>query len=597
MKYVFLFLTLLLTGCANNLSTSNYTKGNVEITDSDLADHIGFLSSDSLEGRYPGTPGADLAADYIKDAFVSIGLEPAFNGQYFQNFDFVKNVILGSSNSLTFIFDDESFETVETESFMPLAFSSSGSYKGPVAFAGYGFSIGDTTNWEDYKDLDIEGKWAIVFRGGPDDSPHSPYGQHMSLRKKALVARDKKALGLLLVSGSDVEGDELIKLRYDHGFGDAGIPVLHLKRELMADVFERSGYDLAKIENDLKSNMKPGSFVLNGVNISTVVSLEKETVSIPNVAGILRGSDENLSNEIIVIGAHFDHLGWGGEGSSLMPDTVAVHNGADDNASGTAGVIELAEKFAGSESPFKRSIMFAGFNAEEKGSIGSRYMTENFPGGIKSIITMVNLDMVGRLDENKLNISGTGTSPVFPDMLESFNKDGEFSIKMSPEGFGPSDHSNFYINNIPVLFFFTGTHNDYHKPSDDIETLNLEGEARLLNFVFNVVAKLANDDSRPEFTEAGPKENTAARASFKVTFGVIPSYASQAEGMEIDGTRKDGPAEKAGMLKGDIIIAIDGKEVKSIYDYMYRLAELKVGQQVPVVILRGEEKLELILQL
>lgn len=596
MKNIMILLLFLFLACAPTTTHSDYSPGNREITPEDIRRHVSFLASDKLEGRFPGTTGSDLAAAYIRDAFRAAGIKPYNGVDYYQDFDFVKNVILGPGNTLTVSEGNNYSEALDTSTFIPLGFSSTGNFTGGAVFAGYGFDIDDSVSWHDYDGLDVENAWSIVFRGGPDDSPHSPYGPHMAIRKKALVARDKGALGLILVSGSD-DDKGLIRLRYDYAFGDAGIPVIHVDRGLAEDMFERAGYDLAEVETYLKNNLSASSFSIKGITIEASISLEKETVSIPNVVGILPGSDTSLSDEIIVIGAHFDHLGWGGEGSSLMPDTVAIHNGADDNASGVAGILELAEYFGAYENRPARSLMFAAFNAEEKGSLGSKYLTENFPYDLKNVVAMVNLDMVGRLTEKKLNIGGTGTSPVFPGLLDTVNSDYDFAIKKSPDGYGPSDHANFYTKDIPVLFFFTGTHNDYHKPGDDTETLNIDGEALLVRYIYDIVNDLGNTLNRPDFSEAGPKENTAARASFKVTLGIIPSYASQAEGLEIDGTRRGGPAENAGMLKGDIIIAIDGKEIKNIYDYMYRLAELSSGQIVIVTVVRGEGKLELTLQL
>jgi len=588
-KFIFLFSFLLLAGCAQKTATSIPPVEPVSISEADVHTHLEYLSSDDLEGRYPGTNGSKMAAEYIANTLKTVGVQPYENGSYFQEFDFVKNVILGPLNNFT-LGEDQSFGL---DAFMPLAFSASGFFEGSVAFAGYGFSIKDSTDWDDYSSIDVKDRWVLAFRGSPDETPHSPFGKHMAFRKKALVARDKEALGLILVSGVDSNEDPLIKLRYDHAFGDAGIPVVHVTRDVAQAIVSAGGYDLEELEKGLIETEAPNSFLLEGSKITAEISLLKEIVKVPNVLGFIPGTDETLKDEIIVIGAHFDHLGFGGEGSSLAPDTVAVHNGADDNASGVAGILELAENFSSIANRPKRSILIAAFNAEEKGSLGSRYLTENFPGQLDRVVSMINLDMIGRLDKEKLSIGGTGTAPTFPALLDTLNAAYNFKIKMNSEGYGPSDHSNFYISDIPVLFFSTGAHPDYHKPSDDLETLNIPGETLLLKFVYDVVSEIGNADEKPTFTEAGPKENTAVRASFKVTFGIIPSYASQVEGLEIDGTRKDGPAEKAGMLRGDIIISIDGKEIKSIYDYMYRLAELSAGETYNVVVIREEEELEL----
>jgi len=359
-----------------------------------------------------------------------------------------------------------------------------------------------------------------------------------------------------------------------------------------------SGKTLKQVQERLENNLQPNSFAVESADVTAMVELRKQTVKISNAIGVIPGSDPVSKKEFIVLGAHFDHLGLGGPGSgSLQPDTVAVHNGADDNASGVAALLELGEKLASERNRLKRSILLIAFNGEEKGLLGSKYFVKHPTVDLSAIITMINMDMVGRLSENKLSIGGTGTNPQADSLLNSLNADYNLKIKLSSEGYGPSDHASFYINNIPVLFFFTGIHDDYHHPSDDWDKINAEGEKKVADFIHDVVLKLDQSDTRPQFAQAGPKEPQATRRRFKVTFGVLPAYGSQTEGLEIDGTKRDGPAAKAGMLKGDVIIEIEGKEIKNIYDYMYRLAELKKGQTVSVKVQRGEEVLELHLDL
>ena len=285
-------------------------------------------------------------------------------------------------------------------------------------------------------------------------------------------------------------------------------------------------------------------------------------------------------------------MGFGGnESGSLSPDTLAIHNGADDNASGTAGVLELAGKLSANRNLLKRSILLMGYNAEEEGLLGSKYFVNNPTVDLSMIVSMINMDMIGRMSDKKITVGGTGTTSEFEMILKEVNKNHGLQLKMSPEGYGPSDHASFYVNDIPVLFFFTGTHTDYHKPSDDWQHINVQGEKQVVDLIYDLTLKLSNLDEKLAFTEAGPKEPNQSRRSFNVTFGVIPSYGSQAEGLEIDGARKDGPAANAGMQKGDVIIEISGKEIKNIYDYMYRLAELKAGQTVEVKVLRNNKEL------
>jgi membrane-associated protease RseP (regulator of RpoE activity) len=285
-----------------------------------------------------------------------------------------------------------------------------------------------------------------------------------------------------------------------------------------------------------------------------------------------------------------DHLGYGGDGSgSLRPDVNAIHNGADDNASGTAGLLELAEKLAAK--PLKRDVLFIAFDAEEKGLLGSKHFVDNPVVNLENVVTMLNLDMIGRLKDSTLTVGGTGTSPLFEPILDSLQKKHKLNIAYSKEGFGPSDHSSFYAKDIPVLFFFTGTHEDYHKPSDDWEKINANGEQKILELVYDVTTLVGALEEKPLFTTAGPKKRPQGRRGFKVTFGIIPSYGSGGPGLKIDGVRPDGPAETAGIIGGDTLIEIGGKDVQDIYDYMHRLGELKKGQSVDVKVKRGEETL------
>tara|TARA_B100001113_G_scaffold352329_1_gene353414 strand:- start:13 stop:1266 length:1254 start_codon:yes stop_codon:yes gene_type:complete len=318
-----------------------------------------------------------------------------------------------------------------------------------------------------------------------------------------------------------------------------------------------------------------------------------EKIKIPNVVGMVPGT--TLKDEYIVIGAHFDHLGYGGAHSgSLEMNSSAIHNGADDNASGIAGMLELASKLSSERKKIKRSLIFIAFNAEEQGIFGSKYFVKNSPVNTSNIITMINLDMIGRLNNLSLNISGTGTSPLFNNILDKISKKHYLNINKNPEGFGPSDHSSFYSNNIPVLFFFTGGHSDYHKPSDDWNKINSSGQKKIVDMIYDVVLEIDNNTKRPKFTEAGPKSmSSPGRVKLKVTFGFMPSYSSTGKGLGVDGVRTEGPAGKAGLVKGDIILEINGETIKDIYGYMEILEKLKPGESSEVKVLRNNNEITL----
>ncbi len=565
------------------LKTDAASKENPDITSEEIIAHIQYLASDALEGRFPDTKGSIRARDYIKSQWRRIRLESGDQADFEQPFDFVRGVGLGQNNRLAL--DSETFTV--TEDFIPLGFSGDGVFNAGVVFAGYGFAIDDSIKWNDYASVDVNKKWVLILRGGPEDSPHSPFSPYEPLRKKTLVARDQGAGGVLFVSQD--EDDELIKIHYDNSFSGAGIPVLHISRELANAILGSSGKHLANLQNKLIEVKQPVSFESPETFVSATVSLNKIWAKGTNLVGYLPGSDPVLKTEAIVIGGHYDHLGYGGPGSgSMAPDTSAVHNGADDNASGVAAVIEIIEKLAALPSGLRRSIIVLGFDAEEKGLLGSRHYVNNPFTPLKNTIAMINLDMIGRLGEKGITVGGTGTAPEFEPLLKETNATYGLNLKFSPEGYGPSDHASFYKEEVPVLFFFTGTHEDYHKPSDDWDQINSDAEKLIADFITDLIIRLDDLPQRPEFTVAGPKESQAPRRQFKVTFGVIPAYGSQAQGMEIDGVRPDGPAEQAGLMKGDIIIAINGKEIKDIYDYMYRLGELKAGQTVDVDVRRNE---------
>ena len=322
-------------------------------------------------------------------------------------------------------------------------------------------------------------------------------------------------------------------------------------------------------------------------------NLKNENSQVANVVGLIDGNKNK--DEFIVIGAHFDHLGYGGVHSgSLEMNSNQIHNGADDNASGVAGVIELAKQLSYNQKKLNRSILFVAFNAEEQGILGSKFFINNAPVPRNNIVAMINLDMIGRLKSLSLNVSGTGTSPIFDKILDKSSQHHYLNIKKNPEGYGPSDHSSFYANDIPVLSFFTGGHSDYHRPSDDWTKINVSGLKKILNVVHDVVLQIDASEEKPKFTEAGPKSSSSSsRIKMNVTFGFMPSYTSSGEGLGVDGVRSDGPAGKAGVKKGDVIIKINNVNIKDIYGYMEVLQKLKNGESSSVKVLRDNKEITL----
>ncbi|MEI8048973.1 MAG: M20/M25/M40 family metallo-hydrolase [Bacteroidota bacterium] len=577
-------------------SAFTFAQFSPEITSVDLQKQIGFLASDSLKGRKPGTPEDVVAAGYIRDSFTKAGLKLLFeNG--FQKFEIVSDVKPGTTNAISF----DGISAQQNVDFTPISFSSSATVTAPLAFAGYGFDLDlDSLKWNDYKGIDVKGKWAIVLRGDPEpEKQNSAFIAYEQERGKVLTAKDKGAVGVLLVSPSDLEKtDVVMHMQYDKSPSDAGIPVFSITRALADKLLASMNYTIATLETEMKENHKPVSLYLEPT-VTATADVVKTKVIAQNVAGILEGTDPVLKNEFIVIGAHFDHLGMGGEGSgSRAPDTLAVHNGADDNASGTAGVMELSQKLSANRANLKRSIVFVAFTGEEMGLLGSKEFVNKPPLNLKKVDAMINLDMIGRLNPgtNTISIGGTGTSVESDSLLKILETGRPYKISHSTDGYGPSDHASFYSDNIPVFYFTTGAHDEYHTPADDADKINYTGEVSVLDMVYDLACTLANNE-RLAFRESGSKQSARYGRNMKVTLGIVPDMVSNDNsGLRVDGVRKGGPAERSGIVKGDRIIAIDGQPVTNIYDYMARLGKLKPGQVATVEIIRDEKKQLVIVQ-
>ena len=589
-----LFPLLFICGCYNPktiIDSAEKREISPGITIHELKKHVVFLASDSLKGRKPGTKGGQRAAEYIKNKISKLDLELLGNNG-FQFFDVVTSVVLGKNNELSF----SGFIGTVGEDFIPLGFSKNDSFTVEVVFSGYGFDIKtDSLEWNDYDQLNVDGRWVLILRGDPEDNPHGEFSEHSSLRKKTMVARDKGAAGILFVSGVTFdENDDLIELYYDQSQTGSGIPVLHIKRNVADLLLHEKNYTIKSLESILIKERTPQSFVLD--KIATVVTdLIHEKVRTQNVIAILPGTDPDLKEEFIVIGAHYDHLGFGGSHSgSLRPDSLAIHNGADDNASGVATIIEIMGKLNFRRKHLKRSVLFIAFGAEELGLIGSKYFTKNPLIDLNQIKFMINLDMVGRMnpDTKSLKVGGTGTGVRLSDFLKTNTQNSDLDISFSSDGYGPSDHSSFYVEDIPVLFFFSGSHQDYHTPEDDSDKINYSGLKNISEIVYNVVFDVANRSDNFVFQEAGPKEQSGGRRRFKVTLGILPDYTyHESSGLRVDGVLDGRPAKKSGMKRGDIITAINGEMVGDIYDYMYRLEELNQGETVSVEVKRDGKKL------
>jgi len=581
---------VILAGCSGKGSR------NSDVTTRELSDHISYLASEELAGRLTGSDGDSLAAEYIREQLLSYGLVP-LNDDGFQRFGITSELTVSEKSMM----EVQGKVLTQGVDFTPLSISENGTGSGEVVFAGYGFVIdSDTLVWNDYEGLDVTGKWVMLLRADPEvDNNSSSFALVSSDRFKTMIARDKGALGVILISGEKYDPlDDFEALK--NGDFSAGIPVIRVKRGVASLLLGSSGSTIESIEKILNDTRKPVSFA-TGVVVTATAEIERKNNPTRNVVMVLPGYDESLSGEYLVFGAHYDHLGMGGEGSgSRATDTIAAHYGADDNASGVAMMIELAGKFAGSQNSNARSIIFIAFTGEEMGLLGSKYFVENSPVDLKQVNAMINLDMVGRLKEDRIvQISGTGTSPGLSLLLTGFNDTTLFKLALSAEGYGPSDHSSFYGKDIPVVSVTTGAHLDYHTPFDTKDRINYDGMITISDYLFEVASELANGTDKLTFTEAGPKDggNRGMRRR-GISLGIMPDFAGNIkDGLRADFVTPGKPASIGGMLKGDIIKSINGKQVNNIEDYMFRLNQLKPGEVISVEVLRGEKTELLIIQL
>lgn len=563
-----------------------------EITAAEIQAHINYLASDELKGRDTGTEECLKAARYIENEFKKYGLLPFFDESYLQEFPFISSIQLTDNNALAITLPNTELNPVLHKDYITVPFSGNADVDAEIVFAGFGISAPEL-EYDDYENLDVEGKVVVVLRNHPDqDNPHSEFDKFSPLRKKSSVARDKGAVGIIFVNGYEEfkQGDDLVDFTYDRGGAVTGFAIANVKREIIEEIFNSKGMSFKTHNENIIAEKKPASFIFENANAKLSTGVEEiETISW-NVAGFIPGNGLKYANEYVVLGAHFDHLGMGGSNSLYQGDNPQVHNGADDNASGTTGLLELAEKFASVQDKLNRSILFVAFSGEEYGLLGSSYFVNNMPINADQVATMINMDMIGRLnDEKSLIVYGTGTSTDWKDVLSDINV-YDFSLTFNDDGYGPSDHSSFYAKEIPVLFFFTGTHTDYHKPSDDADKIEAAGEEIVLKYIFDLTSFIDRLIESPVYLLV-EKKDMGQMPGRKVWVGTIPDFAGEVDGYKISGVSEGGPAQLAGLQGGDIIIKFGEKKISNIYDFTYALADFVPGDKVVVVVKRGEEEL------
>jgi len=586
-------LTLLLGSLA--MPGCSFQRENPDITSDELFQHISYLASDSLKGRLPGTEEDRLAASYIAEEFSKAGLQLMADGGL-QAFDVITDLETGATNYLRIGEKDAGL----SGDFAPFPFTANKESSAGIVFAGYGFEIDkEEVKWNDYAGIDVTGKWVIVLRGSAEiDSTVSAFHAFSNDRDKAMLASDKGATGILFVSGPNFDPeDKLIDL--DRREGKVSIPAIHISRKTADLILSKAGAGTEDLENKLNATRKPSSFGID-MTISAAASVQPTTTTTYNVIAYLEGSDPETADKHIVIGAHYDHLGMGGNrSSSRKPDTTAAHNGADDNASGVAALIEIAEALALGTEPSSNSYLFIAFGAEEMGLLGSKHYVDNPLLPLEDIRVMINLDMVGRLRNQQLQVGGVGTARESEEIITELIQHDSLVLSTTREGFGASDHSSFYGKDVPVLFLTTGAHTDYHTPEDDIEQINLQGMVSVGDYTSMIALFIDQMDSSLTFQEAGPKTRPQGRRGGRITLGIMPDFTDNddKDGMRVDFVTAGKPAYNGGMKKGDYIMEIEGQPVNGIYDYMYRLKSVNKGQIIVVTVKRDEKELDLLVQL
>lgn len=568
-----------------------------------LLEDLKFLAGDQCEGRGIFTKGIERAADYLATEFKQLGLKPVNNETgYFQPFRIVGRAKLGKVNRV--VLHGPQGQRISLEQgkhYQVVGFGVSGQVKAPVVFVGFGVIAQDPT-WNDFTGLDVAGKVVIVLRRMPRadyaDAPIFAAGINhpaAALQAKAANAALHKAAAVLFVNDAPLAAqnkDELMPFDYTAQSREpAHLPLVHVKRAVVDRMLASAGTSLAEVEAAINREARPHSLAIPGWQVELQTEIERDYITLKNVIGVLEGNGP-LADETVIIGAHYDHLGYGERGS-LARGVKAIHYGADDNASGTVAVLELARRFAERQQRQGRRLVFILFSGEEQGLLGSRHYCNHPIFPLEKTVVMVNFDMVGRLRDDKLTVYGTGTAKGFDKLIEELGKKHGFQINKVATGFGPSDHAAFYGRKIPVFHFFTGTHAQYHRPSDTVDTINVAGIRRIVEMAEELITHLAHLQPRPEYVAVASPVKPGATPVRGPRLGIMPNYDDTKEGVLVEDVLADSPAAKAGIQRGDRIVEIGGKPIPNLTAYMAVMAGFKSGDKVPILIVRGEKQIKL----
>ena len=593
------------------IATVSSTRGErsavAAVSGNSALEHIRFLASDELGGRGNGSEGLERAAHYIASQFEKLGLSPAGdNGTYFQAFFVTAGGTLGPDNTLKLAAGETEESLRLHQDFEPMTFSGAGEVAGaPIVFVGYGITAPEH-GYDDYAGVDVGGKAVLLLRHipreGRNDGPFDPQRGHATFVAKVVNAKGHGATAVLVITdplNHRTDPDELVEFGQDLGADDLAIPALHIKQTVAQELFQKAGKDLLAVQEDIDEDLRPASFELQGSTVSLTVDVERKRGEVRNVLGYLAPESASGDEEILLIGAHYDHLGVGVNRHSQAPEGEdGIHNGADDNASGTAGVMELARVLSQEREGLKRGILFATFAGEELGLLGSRHYTAHPTYPLERTVAMLNLDMIGRLREGKLFIGGVGSSPVFQPKLEELVAGQDLLLDFSFSGYGSSDHASFVMAGVPSLFFFTGLHRDYHRPSDDWQEINVAGEEQVLRLAYQMADYLQSLPEPPQFVrEERPRGEQGGAGGYGAYFGSVPDFGYQGKGVRFDDIREGSPAHQAGLKAGDILVYFNGREIDSLHDFTDALQRHKPGDNVPVIVIRDGASLEVRVEL
>ncbi len=553
-------------------------------------DDVKELTPPSMEGRGDGTKGLTRSAHMLEKRYRELGLQPAGSDSFFQPFSVITGAKLRSHNRLTIENGQQKQDLKLNQDFVPFSFSAAGSISAPVVFAGYGASA-EEFGYDDYAGIEVKDKIVVLLRYEPagfaEKSGHTGFTRHSQLITKAINARNHGAKAVVLVNGKLGDGEEDLLTRFGSVSGpeNTGIVLVQVKNDVADTWFRSAGKSLADVQAQINHSTKPQSFAFPDLlHMSVHVDIETTRATVNNVLAYLPGR----SDEYVIIGAHYDHLGRGNY-DSLAPSQIGqIHPGADDNASGTAGVLELARLFAPLKGQLPRGILFASFAGEELGLLGSAHWVQQPTLPLDKAVAMLNMDMIGRIKDDKVFIGGVGTGSTLKPALEQAQQNSNFKIEYSPGGYSASDHTSFVTKHIPVLFFFSGLHSDYHKPSDTWDKINSQSAAQLVDVVGRTALQLDSASDRPAFIAVVEDKPLAGGSGggYGPYFGSIPDFGQVENGVKFSDVKPASPAEKAGLKAGDILVQFGDKPIKNLYDFTDALRRSKVGDVVDVTVMR-----------